>query len=165
MKFDDALLLAVEQCRECGIDDPFFLYCVLSDRIGADFAGKDAVRMLYEIDRRIHFVKNIQEGGKLACVISQEAYPAFQEQYSQRTFYDFIDDVYCILTHAPRKERQSVRTRVKIAKKHGGRQRGKVGGKTPAPAPARPNIYARIPSNIPPHYYGLWLLQQAIKKK
>lgn len=165
MKFDEALLHAVAHCEKCGTDDPFSLYCMLSDHVGADYAGKDAVRMLFEIDKRLQIVKNIKEDGKLACVISKEAYPAFKSQYGKREFCNFIDDLYCILTHSPRKERQSAQKCVAVAKKHVGKNKAKGQGKVPAPAPVRPNVYAQIASNVPPKFRGLWLLKQAIKKK
>ena len=165
MKFDDALPLAGAQCEKDGIEDPFYLYCILSDYVGADFAGKDAAKMLFEIDRRIQVVGNIAKSGKAACILSKAAYPAFKEQYGRKEFCDFLDDVFCILTHAQRETRQSVRTRVKITNKgHAGKQRSKGQMQSPALAPAVPNIYAGIPPNVPPKYRGLWLLYQTIKK-
>lgn len=170
MKFDDALPLAGAQCEKDGIEDPFYLYCVLSDYVGADFAGKDAAKMLFEIDRRIQVVGNIAKSGKAACILSKAAYPVFKEQYGRKEFCDFLDDVFCILTHAPREARQSMRACGKVAKAGGGKQKGskKVPAPAPAPAPAStpavPNIYAGIPPNVPPKYRGLWLLYQTIKK-
>lgn len=165
MKFEDALPLAVADCESCGTDDAFYLYCILSDYVGADFAGKDAVKMLYEIDRRIQVVKNILRSGKAACIISKAAYPAFKSQYSPKRFRDFLDDVYCILTHTPRGERQSGRVCAKIVKNQysGGQiKKGKTHASAPAPVP---NVYAQIPPYVPPKFRGLWLLRQAIRKK
>ncbi len=166
MKFDEALLHAVAQCESRGIEGPFSLYCVLCDDVGADFAGKASVEMFFELDRRLRLVKGISRSGQAACAVFKAAYPAFKEHYSREEFCNFIDDVFCILTHAPRKERQSIKTRVKITNKgHAGKQRGKGQMQSPALAPAVPNIYAGIPPNVPPKYRGLWLLQQAIKKE
>lgn len=164
MKFDDALLHAAAYCESRGTDDPFSLYCALCDAVGADFAGKEAAGMLFKIDKRIRIVKNIKEDGKLACVISKAAYPAFQSQYGKREFCGFIDDLYCVLTHTPREARQSAKKCVAFAKK-GTVCKKKIKGKGKVPAPVRPNAYAQIPPNIPPKYYGIWLLRHAIDKK
>lgn len=166
MKFEEALLHAVAYCESRGTDDPFYLYCVLSDQVGADFAGKDAASMFYEIDRRLRLAKGIARSGQAACAVFKAAYPAFKERYSQKEFCGFIDDVYCILTHAPRKEQRSAKKGIAPAKRgRGGKKEGKGHGRTPVPAPVRPNVCAQVPPNIPPKYCGLWLLKQAIEKK
>lgn len=166
MKFDEALLLAGAKCENDGIEDPFYLYCILFDYVGADYAGKEAAAMFYEIDRRLRLAKGIAQSGRVACAVFKASYPAFKSQYSKREFCNFIDDVYCILTHSPRKTRQSVITRVKITNKgHAGKQRGKGQRQSPALAPAVLKFYANVPSTVPPKYRGLWLLQQAIKKE
>lgn len=164
MKFDEALLLALSRCEKEGIDDPFYLYSVLSDGVGADFAGKEAAKMLYEVDRRLGVVKGIEESGLAACAVCKTAYPAFKGQYPRKRFCDFIDDVYCILTHTPRKERQSIKTCAIAQKGRVGKKKGKGQAQPPVLAPAAFDLYADVPSAVPPKYRGLWLLRQAIGK-
>ncbi len=129
MRFEDALCKAVSFCDDCGIDDPFYLYSVISDYVGADFAGKDKVVMLFDLDKRLQIVRNIRQGGKAACIISKEAYPAFKT-YGKKKFRDFIDDLYCILTGTPLPERQSVKRCIQVTDKKNGSKRKNVKSQT-----------------------------------
>lgn len=122
MKFEDAINKAVSFCESSGIDDPFYLYSVTSDYVGADLACKDKVKMLFELDKRLQFVRNIKQSGKLACIISKQAYPSFRSLCSNKAFCDFIDDLYCILTGAPLPPRQNSKRYVKVTNKDNGRK-------------------------------------------
>lgn len=106
MKFGEAINNAVLLCEERGIDDPFYLFSVASDYVGGDLAGKDRVKMLFDLDKRLQLVSNIKHSGKFACAICKQAYPAFGSAYSKEEFCNFIDDLYCILTATPLAPRQ-----------------------------------------------------------
>ena len=60
MNFKDILLDSLNMCGENAVD-PFFLYCVLSDKAGDDYLVKTSIDQFYAFDSEYRVVKKIFE--------------------------------------------------------------------------------------------------------
>lgn len=58
MDFQDKLKKAIKICGKRA-DDPFFLYCVLSDLVGNDYEEKKAAEEFYLLDAKYKITKTL----------------------------------------------------------------------------------------------------------
>jgi hypothetical protein len=68
MNFKDILLDSLNMCGENAVD-PFFLYCVLSDKAGDDYLVKTSIDQFYAFDSEYRVVKKIFEKNETRYII------------------------------------------------------------------------------------------------